>query len=135
VLTAKQIIGQRAEDEAARFLSARGFKIIARNWRNGSYELDMVCLEDGDLVFVEVRARAADGLVKPAESINAAKKRKLVKAARRYLAQNNAWEKSCRFDVVCVVMDEYRLSTEHIRHAFEFDAPFVGGGHTAWQPW
>ena len=56
--------GQYGEDLAADYCKRTlGFQVIARNWRHKRDELDIVCLDAGVLVFVEVRARAADALV------------------------------------------------------------------------
>ena len=110
--------GRAGEDAAEKLLRGIGWRILERNWRRGRYELDLVC-EDGDeLVFVEVRTRAEGGLVSPAESVTPAKQRSLIRAARAYLAARQAWERGCRFDVVCVTVGA-GIRTEHIRHAFE----------------
>jgi len=112
--------GRAGEDAAEELLRQAGWRILERNWRQGRHELDLVC-EDGDeLVFVEVRARSEGGMVSPAESVTPAKQRSLIRAARTYLNTHNAWERSCRFDVVCVTVGA-RIRTEHIRHAFELN--------------
>ncbi len=122
-------LGSRGEDAAEAHLRRAGWRILARNWRQGRLELDLVC-EDGDeLVFVEVRTRSAGAMVGPAESVTPAKQRSLIRAARAYLAAHDAWERSCRFDVVCITAGD-TLNLEHIRHAYECD-PSVDRGHAA----
>ena len=118
--------GQAGENAAEALLRGAGWRILERNWRQGRLELDLVC-EDGDeLVFVEVRTRAEGSLVSPAESITRVKQRNLIRAARAYLASHKAWERRCRFDVVCVTAGT-TLRTEHIRHAFELDQTLDSG--------
>ena len=118
--------GQAGENAAEALLLRAGWRILERNWRQGRHELDLVC-EDGDeLVFVEVRTRAEGGLVSPAESVTPAKRRSLIRAARAYLAAHAAWERNCRFDVICVTAGR-TIHTEHIRHAFELDQPLDRG--------
>ena len=77
-----------AEQVAADRLVAAGWELIARNWRGGGGELDLVVARQGRLRFVEVKARAPDDPV-GLEAIDAGKRRRLVSAARAFLAQ---WE-------------------------------------------
>jgi putative endonuclease len=51
--------GISAESRAAVFLVAKGFRILARRWRCGLGEIDIIARRRGLLVFVEVKARAA----------------------------------------------------------------------------
>ena len=63
--------GQYGEDLAVDYCKRTlGFQVIARNWRYKSYELGIACLDAGVVVFVEVRARAADALVRGYHSID-----------------------------------------------------------------
>ena len=78
--------GQYGEDLAADCCKRTlGFQVIARNWRHKSYELDIVCLDAGVLVFVEVRARAANALVTGYHSIDTHKKRVLQRGSKAYI--------------------------------------------------
>lgn len=107
--------GSAAENLAAEFLSRRGLRVLARNWRVRGGEIDLICEESGCLVFVEVRLRGGSGYGGAAASITAAKQRRIVLAARHYLAGKS--ERPCRFDVVLLDgLDERRL--EWIRNAF-----------------
>lgn len=125
--------GRNGEELAAGLLRRAGWRVLDRNWRQGRYELDLVCDDGEDVVFVEVRTRAEGGLVSPAESVTPAKRRSLIRAARAWLAAHGAWERPCRFDVVCVTVTAGEPPrTEHIRHAFEFDQP-VGRGYASGQ--
>lgn len=90
--------GESAEALAASFLQRRGLKILARNYRCRFGEIDLVAQSGAILVFVEVRSRRSDAFGGPAESITATKRRRLVAAARHYLAA--AGERPARFDVV-----------------------------------
>ena len=97
--TAAQEIGYSAEDEAARFLVDHGLAILARNYRTRFGEIDLVARDGGTLVFVEVRLRRNDRCGSGAESIGEHKRRRIVSAARLYLARVRP-EPPCRFDVV-----------------------------------
>lgn len=80
--------GAIAEQLVADRLTAGGWELIARNWRGGGGELDLVVARHGRLRFVEVKARAPDDPV-GLEAIDAGKRRRLASAARAFLA---TWE-------------------------------------------
>lgn len=54
---AKQSLGQLGERCAAKFLQKKGLRVIAKNWQCRCGEIDLVCQDDGELVFVEVKTR------------------------------------------------------------------------------
>ena len=93
--------GGPAESLAAAFLERQGLKVLARNYRCRFGEIDLVADAGAALVFVEVRARASEAFGGAAGSITAAKRRRLVAAARHYLARHRV-NRACRFDVVLV---------------------------------
>jgi len=91
--------GAAAEELAAMFLEGRGLRIVERNYRCRFGEIDLVARSGAVLVFVEVRARQSEAFGGAAGSITAAKRRRLVAAARHYLAKHRV-SRACRFDVV-----------------------------------
>ena len=100
-----QGLGPRGEDYALELLRQRGHRLVERNFRCPAGELDLVTWQKDTLVFVEVRARAADPDRTPAESISPAKQRRIVRAAQWYLAQRlkDRAPPACRFDVVWII--------------------------------
>ena len=84
----KTEIGQRGEQAAARFLYSRGFEILARNWRSGRYEIDIVARRGDVIHIIEVKCRKANGLTTPYEALTAKKFEALVCATQRYIEQN-----------------------------------------------
>lgn len=93
--------GRRWEERAAQYLEAQGLTVVARGYRCRLGEIDLVCRDADALVFVEVRARGKGARTRALESIDAAKRAKLVATARHYLMRNPAWfERPLRFDVV-----------------------------------
>lgn len=97
--TPAQAAGGAAEDGAARFLERHGLEVLARNYRTKLGEIDLVARDGDTLVFVEVRLRTPGGYGGGAESITPAKRRRIIQAARHYLARLRR-EPPCRFDVV-----------------------------------
>lgn len=93
--------GAPAESLAAAFLERAGLKILERNYRCRFGEIDLVARSGPVLVFIEVRARSTERFGGAAGSITAAKRRRVVAAARHYLATHRP-ERPCRFDVVLV---------------------------------
>jgi putative endonuclease len=102
----RQEIGSAGEETAARHLAAQGLKLLARNFSVKGGEIDLVCRDGATTVFVEVRRRAGSGFGGAAASIGPAKQRRLILAARHWLAQHG--ETPCRFD--CVLIDGERLT-------------------------
>jgi putative endonuclease len=112
-----QVAGRLAEDRATRFLEKRGVTVLTRNFRCRGGEIDLVCGDGKALVFVEVRLRRNTGYGGAGASITAAKQRRIILAARHYLAANARSEAACRFD--CVLLDGENI--EWIRDAFSAD--------------
>ena len=100
--------GEPAENLAAAFLEREGLRILERNYRCKLGEIDLVAKSGATVVFVEVRARASEAFGGAAGSITAAKRKRLVAAARHYLARHRA-DSACRFDVVLVRGAERRI--------------------------
>ena len=91
--------GTAAERVAATFLQSHGLKLLETNYRCRFGEIDLI-MRDGDtLVFAEVRLRTSSNFGGAAASITAQKRRKLLKAARHYLASGKKTPR-CRFDAV-----------------------------------
>jgi putative endonuclease len=110
-------LGLSAESRAAAFLVAKGFRILARRWRNPAGEIDIVARRRRLLVFVEVKAR--DTLDGAAESVTPMQKRRICAAAEAWLAANpDDSVTDMRFDAVLVAPG--RLP-RHIPAAFEVE--------------
>jgi putative endonuclease len=108
--------GRRGEDLAVAELRRRGYRIVERNYRCKSGEIDIVASEGRALVFVEVRTRADGSRGSAVETVTAAKQRRVARAAAAYLAERGPTFDECRFDVVgitggeiTVIKDAFRL--------------------------
>ncbi|MDR2885726.1 MAG: YraN family protein [Rikenellaceae bacterium] len=104
----KRAIGFAGEDVAARWLEDNDFQLLARNWRAGRYELDIVALGPGGVIhFVEVKTRKPGALTAPEEAITYAKFASLLPAARSWLARH-APDAESQFDLIAVQGNEVR---------------------------
>ncbi len=93
------LAGNDAEDAALAFLRDQGLHLVVRNYRCRFGEIDLVMREGNTLVFVEVRMRKNARFGGAAESITAHKQKRILAAARHYLAQSKAVP-VCRFDAI-----------------------------------
>lgn len=113
--------GKFGEDMAADYLDGKGFTIIARNWRSGHYELDIVALDgDAGIHFVEVRTRINPEIL-PQETVNSTKQRRVIEAAKRFLreeANRKFSDFEAFFDVVGVTVASDGTDLEYIPQAF-----------------
>jgi putative endonuclease len=119
--------GDAAEDSALEHLQRHGMRLLQRNFKTpgrGGGEVDLIMRDtDGTLVFVEVRQRASGCQGGAGASITAVKQRRVVLAARHFLAQLGS-EPPCRFDVVLMEGRQPPLRIEWHRAAFDAPATF-----------
>ncbi len=113
----RQEIGNKGEDLACEYLENIGYEVIARNWRVGHLELDIIAEYKNAVHIVEVRTLSYPAIHQPFETINLAKQRKIIKAASIFAAKERV-RNEIIFDVVSIILktDSYKL--EHIKDAF-----------------
>lgn len=117
----RKITGNRGEDEACRYLQGIGHCILARNWRSGHLELDIVSRDACGLHFVEVKTRRAPASAEPQENVGALKRKRLVCAARAFLNSGtlpHGSELEAFFDVISVLLDGDDATIEYYPQAF-----------------
>lgn len=105
--------GFRAEERAAEYLRALGYRIAARNWKARRGELDIVAWDGEELVFVEVRARSRRDFGIAEETVGWAKRLRVRRAAEAYLLGQPQVART-RFDVIALDA----LGLRHHRDAF-----------------
>jgi putative endonuclease len=95
-----------------------GWSLVARNWRGGGGEIDLIALRDGALRLVEVKARTS-AEVDPAEALHATKRGRLLGAAQAWLREPTvAFEEVC-FLVVLVNCFQEPWTAEWLDDAFD----------------
>ena len=120
-------LGREGEVLAARLLTGKGYRILARNYRTAGGEVDLVCQDGDTLVFVEVKTRSAGSLGRPDQAVTGIKRGRLVRAAAAFLSEHDGWERPCRFDVVAVVDRDGSRTATHLPHAFSVEDALGGG--------
>lgn len=107
--------GRRFEEEAARYLRARGLRILARNVRFGAREVDLVALDGDTVCFVEVKGRSGVGAGHPLEAVTPRKRRE-VETVARWWVRTHPPARAYRFDVVSVEASGPGLPRWRIEH-------------------
>jgi putative endonuclease len=115
----RKLLGRTGEDLAAKHLEGRGYIILDRNYRAPHGEIDLIALDNGTVVFVEVKTRATGAYGAPELAVDLRKQGHLVRAALGYLKHKKLHQMPCRFDVVAISGASGRV--EVIQNAFEMD--------------
>lgn len=110
--------GSEAERLACDYLSARGLKLLQRNFYCRGGEIDLVMRHGDSLVFVEVRYRRRSDYGRAVETVSAQKQLRIVRCARHYLARHRQWNSAVRFDVVGIEGEAGRAAILWIQDAF-----------------
>ncbi len=105
-MSTRRARGAEGEHLAAEFLEARGYRILARNYRTRWGEVDLIAEDGQTMVFVEVKVRRDDRFGGPGASITSAKQVRIARLAQRYLAERRLGDRLCRFDVVLIWGDD-----------------------------
>ncbi len=111
--------GWEGELKAARFLAARGWEILARRFRMGRLEIDLVARRDTLVSFVEVKTRFGRSFGSPLEAVTAAKKREIIRVAQAWTDRYGQTAYVYRFDVIGVTLEGGgRWRVQHVEDAF-----------------
>jgi putative endonuclease len=120
--TPDQATGDAGERAAERFLRKRGHRILARNVAYRQGEVDLVAMEKATrtLCFIEVRSRTSEEgeepTIRPEETVGRTKRRRIISAAKMFLAERRAFERPVRFDVIAVEFRGDGRRRPEIRH-------------------
>lgn len=100
-MAAHNELGKEGESLAAEWLTARGYRVLHRNWRCSYHEIDIIAEKENRLHFVEVKARKESPLGHPEDSVTRKKFKHLQRAADEYLQQHpgHPW---IQFDILAI---------------------------------
>ena len=102
------------ELRAARFVRARGGKVLARRYRARGGEIDLIVREGETVVFVEVKARPDAPLGTGVAAVTGDKRRRVRRAAGAYLQEKGWQDKPCRYDI----LEFTRAGIQYMENAF-----------------
>ena len=110
-------VGEDYEKQAAEHLKTLGYKVLEKNFRCRTGEIDLIAKDGAYLVFVEVKYRAGTAMGEPQEAVDVRKQRKNSRTASYYcMAHRIPQDQPCRFDVAACCAGEWVV----IRNAFDY---------------
>ncbi|MCL2285826.1 MAG: YraN family protein [Firmicutes bacterium] len=115
----KYEFGMQGQQDAEKFLQAKGYRILKRNYRIQTGEVDLIARDGDYIIFIEVKYRSGVGYGYPRESVGKAKQRRIIKTAMHYIAVNDLDNQDFRFDVIEVLGYDGRVEINHIENAFD----------------
>ncbi len=114
----KKSIGKAGEAKAARYLTEKGYSIVARNWQTKSGEIDIIALSNDVLVFAEVKTLPNGNADMLSHVLDGRKQKKIIETSKRFLLNNRQYSKHyIRYDVIVVDMPSLP-AVYHIENAF-----------------
>jgi putative endonuclease len=118
-----QELGELGERYAEEWLVERGWQILARRFRNGHRDLDLVARQGGDgvravVAFVEVKARREARFGAPIEAVNWRKQQELIRSAQVWISRFGQPGEAYRFDVIGVLIGGSGVRIQHVENAF-----------------
>jgi len=117
----RKLLGRWGEACAADYLRKHHYTVVAAGYRTRQGEIDLIAEDRHTVAFVEVKLRGAGALDTPAAFVDARKQRRIIAAAKAWLAQEET-DKQPRFDVIEVYapegMQTAKPSVHHIENAF-----------------
>ncbi|MCX6639261.1 MAG: YraN family protein [bacterium] len=111
-------IGDSGEDAALQYLESQGYRILTRNFRTRSGEIDIIAVKEKVLVFCEVKASTFSGEAHPEIRVDRRKQIKLSRCALQYITEEKIESDSYRFDIITIKQEKGRQVVEHIENAF-----------------
>lgn len=102
-------LGRFGEDTAVKLLKLKGYRILARNFRLKSGELDIVALDGTMVVFVEVKTLRHHPGFTPAGNLSLRQLGRNYRTGRLYLTLFGIPDIPRRFDLVEVTVERHAL--------------------------
>lgn len=112
--------GTAYEELAAKWLETQGMKIICRNFRCRSGEIDLIGTQEHYLVFIEVKYRADTKCGEPEEAVGISKQKTICRVADFYRLTNGYTEQtSIRYDVVAICGEKITWYPNAFMHHYQ----------------
>ena len=108
-------VGRAAEQQAADYLTAAGFRVIGRNWRTRWCEIDIIATKGSVLHIVEVKYRKNTSYGYAAEYISHDKSTRLIRAALAWI-QAHRYNGPYQIDVISVEGSADHPTIQHLQN-------------------
>jgi putative endonuclease len=116
---ATNAFGELGERIAARWFERSGWRVLARRFRAGRRDIDLVVEREGLVAFVEVKSRTGEQFGDPVEAVHRRKQRALTRSAQTWIDRHGRADETYRFDVLGVLLRDRRVFVRHVPGAFE----------------
>ena len=116
----KKLLGRFGEEQAAKYLKKKKYKILGMNYSCRFGEIDIIAENRDYVVFAEVKLRKSAAFAEAREFVTSAKQQRCLTAARIWLAANPT-EKQPRMDVIEIYApsgEAGAIRINHIENAF-----------------
>lgn len=110
-------LGELGEDLAVEELEKNGYEIVERNWRYKKAEIDIIARKNEVLAIVEVKTRSSDYMGNPQDFVTPKKIKMLVEAVNEYVVSKDL-DVEVRFDIMAIIINQNKLTLEHLEDAF-----------------
>ncbi|MCK5645280.1 MAG: YraN family protein [Anaerolineales bacterium] len=120
-MMSNKTLGDFGEEVAADSLRAKGYRILARNWRTSAGEIDIIAEQNDVIVFVEVKTRTSDLYGTPQDAITQNKRRRIIRSSLVYLTEMDLLDRDWRVDMVAILCGRNWVVTnvEHYENVIE----------------
>jgi putative endonuclease len=113
-----RLLGAFGEQEAARYLRSKGYKIMTANFKTYVGEIDIIAETKDNICFVEVKTRTEGAMLPPSSAVNSHKEKNIEGSALIYINRYKV-KKQPRYDIIEIIVSENKvLSLNHIEGAF-----------------
>jgi putative endonuclease len=109
VTQTRRTLGIDGETAVAAWYEARGYTLVAKNWRCREGELDLIVRDGRLFVFCEVKTRTSTAFGVPAEAVTREKQARIRRLAARWLEDAPMPAREIRFDVAAVLAGEIEI--------------------------
>jgi len=116
IMTTKEL-GDFGEGLALQFIRKKNYSIVTTNYRFQRNEVDLICENDQEIIFIEVKTRQTAQIGPPWKAVTKQKQKQIIKCANHYLITKDI-DKNARFDIISIVHNTSGTFIEHIENAY-----------------
>lgn len=110
-----KILGQRGENLARQYLLARGYEIIATNYRVGRLEIDLIAKKNKQYIFLEIKTRNKKIIYHRDSYLSKRQANNIKRALMVYAYQKRLNLEAVRFDLIMIIVD-VQTNLASLRH-------------------